>query len=429
MSLTQFLDASITNMEHIQCIDSLDSRQDILCSLNGVLDRDSNISDDEPLPSKYVPIEDSNSTFSCTESSYTTSTTSETPTDFSELTDIALLMDGHLLNVDTDVSGIPVPPRDLPPGTKIRIQPLFEQEIFVDEGMFEPQLCIVDENLPLCLICYAPSPLDKMKTMPCCGDSFCEQCLVSHIAAVYEDGRAIIPCLSCNQILLEEIVYNNLGSVDKKKFTYMLVNAKNKPNVKACTNCYHIVERTEKDVKKMKKSRGKTSTLSQTICSNCAIAFCFYCQAPWHEGVSCKSFQRGDGLFKDWMKKRSGNQANAHRCPKCKVPIQRISGCPSMTCSRCHTHWCYDCGKRKMHTILFGGHDSKWSIFGCSRYKYSKGPQFTKVVRGSIFVTEIGVLTGLCLLLTPAVLALWPGILIFGVPTLIGAIVYYNLVK
>ena len=399
------------------------------CSLDGVLDGDSNVSDDEPLPSKYMPIEDFNLTFSCTESSSTTSTTSETPTDFSELTDIALLMDGHLLHVCTDEPVIPLPPRDLPRGTKIRIQPLSEQEIFVDEDLSEPQISVVDESLLLCLICCVPSPPDTMKTMPCCEDSFCAQCLISHIAAVYEDGRAIIPCLSCNQLLTEQIVFDHLGSIEKKKFTYMLVNAKNKPNVKACTNCYHIIERTEKDIKKMKKSRGKTSTIARTTCDNCAFELCFYCQAPWHEGVSCKSFQRGDGLFKDWMKKRSGNQANAHKCPKCKVPIQRISGCPNMTCSRCHTHWCYDCGKRKMQTIIFGGHDSKWSIFGCSRYKYRKGPQFTKIVRGSVFVTEIGILSVLCLLLTPALLALWPGILIFGVPTLIGALVYYNHVK
>ena len=403
-----------------------------MCSLNRVLDGDSNISDDEPLPSKYMPIEDFHLTLSGTESSsYTTSTTSETPTDSSELTDIALLMDGHLLNVYTDEPDIPLPPCDLPPpGTRILIPHLSEQEIFVEEVLSEPQLSVVDEDLPLCLICYAPSPHDKMKTMPCCGSDFCEQCLVSHIAAVYEDGRAIIPCLSCNHILSGEVVYNHLGSIDKKKFTYMLVNANNKPNVKACTQCYHIVERTEKDIKKMKKSRGKgSSTIARTSCNNCATVFCFYCQAPWHEGVSCKSFQKGDGLFKDWMKKRSGNQANAHKCPSCKVPIQRISGCPNMTCSRCNTHWCYDCGKRKMQTLIFGGHDSKWSIFGCSRYKYRKGAQFTKVVRGSVFATEIGIISALCLLLTPVLLALWPGILIFGVPTLIGAIIYYNLVK
>ncbi|KAI6660419.1 E3 ubiquitin-protein ligase [Oopsacas minuta] len=420
MSLTQFIDSSIINMEHIQSIE-LDSKVN-RCS---TFDPEStSISDEEPfIISKYAPVEDSNYTSDMESlySHYSSSIISTSPSDSFELTDIALLMGGHLLNVSTDELIIPLPPPNLPPhGVKIQTS-IFE---------IEPEISIVEELHPLCDICYAPSPPDTMITMPCCNDSCCNKCLTSHIAAQYEEGRTIIPCMSCNEKLLESLVYQHLGSIDKKKFTYMLVNAKDKSTIRACTNCYHVVERTEKDLKKMKRYKGNSnSKIARTACDNCDKVFCFYCQAPWHEGVSCKGFQKGDGLFKDWMKKRSGNQANAHKCPKCKVPIQRISGCPNMTCSRCHTHWCYDCGNRKIQTLIFGGHDSKWSIFGCRRYKFSQGPRYTKFVRWSVFLSEIGVLSALSLLLIPVLLALGPGIIVFGIPTLVGGIIYYNLVK
>lgn len=349
-----------------------------------------------------------------TETSYSSSAT---PSDDSYITDIGLLMDGHLLNVDLE-TGIPLPPPNIPAGALIPIP--VEPEITIAED-------ILPDDAPLCPICCTQRPFDGMVMLPCCSESFCAQCLASDIQAQYEEGRAIIPCLFCEENLDESLVFQHLGGIDKKKFTYRLVNAKGKANLKACSQCFHVVERTERDVKKMKRSKSKKSSLvSRTTCTNCETNFCFYCVAPCHEGVSCASFQKGDGLFKDWMKKRNGNQANAHKCPKCKVPIQRISGCSNMTCSKCKTHWCYDCGKTKIHTIIFGGHESKWSIFGCDRYKYSQGIAYTKMVRRGVFVGELCILSAAALLLAPILLALGPGLIVFGVPTLIGGILFYK---
>ena len=377
------------------------------------------LSDDDMVVSKEdVPFSVDNPYVSSTESSYSSS---EIPSGSFELSDIALIVDGHFLNLSSEGLGIPIPPPDLPHDLKIKLPSVANEE---------PEIFIADVPLTLCSICYSQILQESMVSMPCCHESYCSYCLTSHIKAQYTDGRSIIPCLFCNEILPDSIVFDHLGSIDKKKFTYMLVNAKNRPTTKACTNCYHVVERTEKDIKKMKKSKSKkSSTIAQTTCQDCSTSFCFYCMAPWHEGFSCDSFQKGNGLFKDWMKKRNGNQANAHKCPKCKVPIQRISGCPNMTCSRCKTNWCYDCGNRKIQTIIFGGHESKWSIFGCDRYKFRRGIRYTKVVRSSVFIGEIGLISAACILLAPILLALWPGLLLLGIPTLIGGIIYFRLIK
>ena len=420
MSSIKLIDNPITDAEYIRQFMDFDIplTTGVLGYIRDNDDISLSLSDEELVISKVdIPIGEYSGSLS-TETSYSSS---ETPLGSFELSDIALIVDGHLLNVFPDEPGVPKPPPDLP--LKIKIKPPSvinaETEIF-----------IADVPLILCIICYSQILQDSMVSMPCCHESYCTYCLTLHIEAQYEEGRAIIPCLSCNEILPDSLVFDNLGSIDKKKFTYMLVNARNRPTTKACTNCYHVVERTEKDIKKMKKSKSKkSSTIAHTTCQNCSHTFCFYCQAPWHPNLSCVSFQKGDGLFKNWMKKRSGNQANAHKCPRCKVPIQRISGCPNMTCSRCKTHWCYDCGKRKVQTIIFGGHESKWSIFGCDRYKFRKGIRYTKMVRGSVFIGEIGLISAVCLFLAPLLLALWPGLIIFGIPTLIGGIIYFRMVK
>ena len=41
-------------------------------------------------------------------------------------------------------------------------------------------------------------------------------------------------------------------------------------------------------------------------------------------------------------------------CPKCGVPVEKVSGCNKMTCSRCNTGFCWIC--RKDITIESYGH-------------------------------------------------------------------------
>lgn len=54
-------------------------------------------------------------------------------------------------------------------------------------------------------------------------------------------------------------------------------------------------------------------------CSECNYHWCFKCHAPWHEGLSCKQYRKGDRLLKSWAKEKIHGQLNAQQCPKCKV--------------------------------------------------------------------------------------------------------------
>ena len=124
-------------------------------------------------------------------------------------------------------------------------------------------------------------------------------------------------------------------------------------------------------------------------CSQCSYLWCFPCSSPWHEGISCKQYIKGDRLLYDWARQVCQGQVNAQRCPKCKVLIQKSSGCDHMHCIRCKTDFCYRCGDTLRRLKFFGDHYSKLSVFGCKyRYKASQ-PVQRKLIRGAVFGSKL----------------------------------------
>ncbi|KAM9665407.1 E3 ubiquitin-protein ligase RNF217 isoform 2-T2 [Trichechus inunguis] len=123
---------------------------------------------------------------------------------------------------------------------------------------------------------------------------------------------------------------------------------------------------------------------SQIQCPTCQFVWCFKCHSPWHEGVNCKEYKKGDKLLRHWASEIEHGQRNAQKCPKCKIHIQRTEGCDHMTCSQCNTNFCYRCGERYRQLRFFGDHTSNLSIFGC-KYRYlPERPHLRRLVRGSV---------------------------------------------
>nr|XP_005990532.1 PREDICTED: probable E3 ubiquitin-protein ligase RNF217 [Latimeria chalumnae] len=123
---------------------------------------------------------------------------------------------------------------------------------------------------------------------------------------------------------------------------------------------------------------------SQIQCPMCQFVWCFRCHAPWHEGLNCKEYKKGDKLLRHWASEIEHGQRNAQKCPKCKIHIQRTEGCDHMTCSQCNTNFCYRCGERYRQLRFFGDHTSNLSIFGC-KYRYlPERPHLRRLVRGSV---------------------------------------------
>ncbi|ESP02642.1 hypothetical protein LOTGIDRAFT_138098 [Lottia gigantea] len=123
----------------------------------------------------------------------------------------------------------------------------------------------------------------------------------------------------------------------------------------------------------------------EVVCDKCELRWCFPCHGPWHEGLSCKDYRKGDRLLQMWALEMKSGQVNAQRCPRCKIFIQRTSGCDHMTCSSCKTSFCYRCGKRYRSLKMFGNHFSRYSLFGCKYNLLPQRPGARRFVRGAVF--------------------------------------------
>jgi hypothetical protein len=74
-------------------------------------------------------------------------------------------------------------------------------------------------------------------------------------------------------------------------------------------------------------------------CPSCLSSICPYCRVEYHEGVTCKDWL----LLRDDMFNRYVSSHDVKQCPGCHAFIERAEGCNHITCSRCHTHTCWEC--------------------------------------------------------------------------------------
>jgi hypothetical protein len=86
-------------------------------------------------------------------------------------------------------------------------------------------------------------------------------------------------------------------------------------------------------------------------CSFCQQGVCSFCEKAWHE----ETCQRPTEIEWDMLGDGAGK---ANRCPKCKSPFEKVSGCSHMTCAVCAHHWCWTCGLdyySPLHMMQLGG--------------------------------------------------------------------------
>ncbi|KAM4866053.1 E3 ubiquitin-protein ligase RNF217 [Thomomys bottae] len=250
----------------------------------------------------------------------------------------------------------------------------------------------------MCRVCLEDKPI---KPLPCCKKAVCEECLKIYLSSQVQLGQVEIKCpiTECFEFLEETTVVYHLTHEDSIKYKYFLELGRIDSSTKPCPQCKHFT--TFK-----KKGHIPTPSRSESKykiqCPTCQFIWCFKCHSPWHEGVNCKEYKKGDKLLRHWASEIEHGQRNAQKCPKCKIHIQRTEGCDHMTCSQCNTNFCYRCGERYRQLRFFGDHTSNLSIFGC-KYRYlPERPHLRRLVRGSVcagklFVAPLILVLGLAL--------------------------------
>ncbi|XP_012859953.1 E3 ubiquitin-protein ligase RNF217 [Echinops telfairi] len=232
----------------------------------------------------------------------------------------------------------------------------------------------------MCRVCLEDKPI---KPLPCCKKAVCEECLKVYLSSQVQLGQVDIKCpiTECFEFLEETTVVYNLTHEDSIKYKYFLELGRIDSSTKPCPQCKHFTTFKRKG---HMPTPSRSESKYKIQCPTCQFVWCFKCHAPWHEGVNCKEYKKGDKLLRHWASEIEHGQRNAQKCPKCKIHIQRTEGCDHMTCSQCNTNFCYRCGERYRQLRFFGDHTSNLSIFGC-KYRYlPERPHLRRLVRGSV---------------------------------------------
>ena len=188
-----------------------------------------------------------------------------------------------------------------------------------------------DWNEHLCVVCYCSLRNGSKMSVYCsvCLQHVCTSCMQLHLKAKITEGFVLLRCPGdlCTRILSDDEIelYCNeqLSLYIKNK-----VDAENNPRRKTCPGC-NIVHNFEEP----------NEIPLHHKCSSCGLRWCVPCHAPWHNGMTCKTYNKdvvgkGQKALKVWAKGKGKCSANARKCPNCNFFIERISGCDHMICTR-----------------------------------------------------------------------------------------------
>ena len=178
-----------------------------------------------------------------------------------------------------------------------------------------------DSLCTICLLNYSDY------SVPTCDHKFCRDCMEIYLAISINDGNVlsiICPQTNCNRILTNSIIQGLVPAALFEKYLDFHKRKTQEADIyfRWCPqrNCHGFAIFTN------------SNKLSCNACSN---DFCFLCAEPWHYENKCKEEEKA---YMQWAaSKRIKN------CPNCKVRTERISGCNSISCSKCGSAWCWLC--------------------------------------------------------------------------------------
>ena len=252
----------------------------------------------------------------------------------------------------------------------------------------EMQRRVFRQSTHLCEICFDERDGSGFHYLDECRHFFCHDCLKAHCELHVEGGTVLnllCPSHDCKTMIPPGILQGVLDPDKHERWERLLLSKTLDVmgDVVYCPRCNVAVVVDE----------DETSRLGH--CANCFFAFCTECLETWHarqpcfeeetdseEEESAKSKNTGSKKKKD--KKREGGakrvtaaelslrrqqrlqrekerrkelsnvsfirmmkqQGKYQFCPKCRMAVERISGCDMMHCSQCRAGFCWRCGKQ-----------------------------------------------------------------------------------
>jgi len=176
-----------------------------------------------------------------------------------------------------------------------------------------------------------------------CGHAFCHACLNHYVTLKIRERTAPIRCcaLKCPEHLSCALVRQVVGEALASDHEMHLAEAamKNKiycpfPN---CGAAYDLEE-----------------GVAEVRCLECNRSFCGTCRVPWHEGYTCKEFNKLPEHLRtpeDAAFMRMAEKKHWRRCPSCRNIISKHEDdCNWIRC-RCGCAFCFRCGEKYLDDI------------------------------------------------------------------------------
>ena len=114
------------------------------------------------------------------------------------------------------------------------------------------------------------------------------------------------------------------------------------------TSCYHISQCPAPGCEYVLLNSDMTRLIEDVECKDGHV-FCFACRVEGggHAPATCESVSAWNSHYKDAGYSAQWIAKNTKPCPnsKCKLPIERHSGCNKVICSQCGTALCFACGR------------------------------------------------------------------------------------
>jgi len=199
----------------------------------------------------------------------------------------------------------------------------------------------------ICMVCFENIEPNQQLTI-CNKHIYCKNCWKGYLTSKINDGCINISCMDpkCNYKISREFIMDCFGQAAftfkyskwiRRSFIKKNENYTYCPNV----NCNLIVS-----------NLGSNNKIN----CKCNHTFCFSCNHIHHYPAPCC-------IMDEWFNKCNADSENAlwlmnntKNCPKCKLPIEKNSGCNHMTCRNCKHDFCWLCkGAWSEHGSATGG--------------------------------------------------------------------------
>ncbi|KAI3897329.1 hypothetical protein MKW92_046998 [Papaver armeniacum] len=181
----------------------------------------------------------------------------------------------------------------------------------------------------------AKAKSETRNTTSKCSHMYCSECITKHIEAKIQENISMIPCpdsncseklepYSCREIILAQVL-------DRWE------NALCESSVLATQKIYC-------PFKDCLVNDDDGVIVRSTECPHWNRLFCAQCEVPWHSDFTCDDFQETKrGGKDDMLLINLAKDREWMRCPSCRFYVEKVEGCPSITC-RCSYQFCYKCG-------------------------------------------------------------------------------------